>query len=163
MFSEISVPDRRPRAVSVAVWSQVTVAVLLVVIAVTGVIGARRYPDLLGDGAGHPLGVAVLLTGAAGLAVTAAGLRRGNRIAYRLSLAGLTLPAVALVAGMLGVGVTYESSFGAVAYGDADALVAWIALSATVTAASTAAAMVPALLAAAMLASRPARWFFASR
>ncbi|WP_433303067.1 hypothetical protein ACQP2F_10995 [Actinoplanes sp. CA-030573] len=162
MFPGISVPDRRPRPVAVAFWAQATVAALLVVMAATGVIGALRYPDVSGERPGYPLGAGVLLAGAAGLAAAAAGLRRGNRIAYRLSLAGLTLPVAVLAAGVLGVGVTYESSFGVVAYGDANDLIAWIALSATVTAAASAAATVLAVLAVALLASRPARRFFAS-
>ena len=83
--------------VAAAFWCQLACAALLVATSVTGVVGALQYHQLFGE-AVAPLTTlslryaAVPLAWGAGLLAVALQLRRGGRLAYRLSLAGLLLP-----------------------------------------------------------------------
>lgn len=97
MFPGESHQKRRPTVVTAAFWCQLAVAALLVVLAVVNVVGALMFRHLFGAAA---LGATpVLLFGLAAWLVGAAfGLRRGSRAAYWLSLTGMTLPLLIMMA-----------------------------------------------------------------
>jgi hypothetical protein len=149
----------RPATVTAAYWCQVVTAGLLVVVVLAGVLAAVATPFAAIPG-WTPW--SVLLTVLAGwLTVTARGVRRGSRTAYRLSLAGLLLPPLAAVAASaFGAGTT-EQSFGVFAYGDgAISLAVWLLLTTVVTSAAAVCALVLAVAAAALLLAGPSRRFF---
>ncbi|SDS44245.1 hypothetical protein [Actinoplanes derwentensis] len=118
---------------------QLAVAGLLLVLVLVDVIGGLRFRPLLGDEwaavqfvtGGSKLGFAVLL------AVAAFGLRRGSRIAYGLSLAGLGVALLGVSLSVFGFGSTYQSfsffSYANDSGGSAEQFVSWMSLSGTVS------------------------------
>ena len=141
-----------------AFWTQLLTAGLLAVLGAFAMPGASTVPAV-------PLPVMpaaeLLLALAAWLAVTAFGVRRGSRTAYRLALAGLALPLLAVPAGMLLLGTT-EETFAVWSYGtDARTLLVRMMLISLVRDAAAVTALVLAVATAAMLTTRAARRFFA--
>jgi hypothetical protein len=109
------VPDEsRPRSVTVAFWCQIALGALLFAVTVGNGVGGYLFVESFGDAATGGLGsTSGLLVVSAVLTVTAFGLRRGSRVAYRLSLAGLILPMLGLVAAsVLDAGTTRVTSGG---------------------------------------------------
>ena len=175
MFPEKSPQNGRPTAVTAAFWTQLAVAGLLAVLAATSVAGVVMPADLLGDTLavmpGPLFSPIVLLALTALLTATAAGLRRGSRFAFRLSLAALLLPTLATVAALaFGAGTTHES-FAVFAYtplsGGHDPatlvnrLATWILLSNLVNGAVAAATLALAVVTVVLLLTGASRRFFA--
>jgi hypothetical protein len=171
MFAGKTGEDGRPEAVTWAFRTQIAVVGLIVVLALVFVVDEYRESVLRdlawsvdGDEPPSQLPVAGLLLVLAGcLAAGASGLRRGSRAAFRLSLAGLVLPLLVLVAGMLELGGTTTYMTGMMFAGEPDLpawTTFWSALSPYLTLAATAGAVVLAVASAAMLLTGAARRFF---
>ena len=153
-----------------AAWSQLAIAALVVVLVVVNAFGMQLVIGAqLGASLVPPFWTATLLALAAWLAITAIGLLRRSRVAYRLSLAGLALPLlIGAGAALLGVGTTYATTFsGVMLRGDQDAttlatrLNTWAILSTAVNGAATLAALALTVLTLGLLLTRPTRRFFA--
>jgi hypothetical protein len=159
----------RPLTAVVAAWSQLAVAGLLVVLVVVNAFGLQLILGTpLTDAPISLLDAGPPLTLAAWLAVTSFGQRRGSRLAYRLSLAGLALPLLlGAGAAVLGVSTTHESFNGIMLRDDLDAtalasrLTAWELLSTVVNGAAALTALALTVLALGLLLTRPTRRFFA--
>lgn len=154
-----------------AFWAQLVVAGLLVFLVMVGVAGALLVRQVFDDApalapalapagslpsVGLPLGLAAWLT------VAAFGLRRGSRVAYWLSLAGLAFPLLGVVAGgLLEIGTSHavasSVSFGSGASTLATGTLLWNLL----TGVAGAIALVLVVATIGMLRTRAARRFFA--
>jgi hypothetical protein len=170
VFPEKSLQNPRPPAAVVAAWSQLAVAALVVVLVVVNAFGMQLIIGAqFGDSPVSPLQAGPPLALAAWLAITAVGLLRRSRVAYRLSLAGLALPLlIGTGATLLGVGARYESTFtGVMLREDQDAatlaarLNTWAMVSTAVNGAAALAALALAVLTLGLLLTRPTRHFFA--
>ncbi|RAK29758.1 hypothetical protein B0I29_11784 [Actinoplanes lutulentus] len=154
-----------------AFWCQLGVAGLVIAVAVASISGAFLFgrtflvasPQLVTTG-GLLLGLAAFLS------VAAVGLRRQSRLAYGMSLAGLVLPLLLVVAGSLGLGVstTYHQSWGYVSYDEAEELGSlaarldtWVMLSSGVTSMAVTIGVLLAVAAVVLLLTGPSRRFFA--
>lgn len=146
-----------------AFWFQIAIAGLLVVLALLEVATAwySRW-------AVPAFSSAVSLVLAAWLVGAAGGLRRGSRVAHRLSLAGLVLPLVGvMVAGAFRLGTTtYVTVWTSSGRGDdvaswLDRLTWWSEVSSVANAGVSLIALVLAVSAAGMLLTKTSRRYFA--
>ena len=151
-----------------AFWFQIAIAGLLVVLASMSALNAWLWVHVLGSDslavAVAPVDLVPDLLLAVWLVGAARGLRRGSRLGYWLSLAGLVLPLLVAAALFLFVPPAYRLEQGFLSVfappGAIERLLAWQQLASTIGTALTAIAGVLAVSAAGMLLTGTSRRYF---
>ncbi|WP_229070509.1 hypothetical protein [Actinoplanes sp. DH11] len=167
MISDEPGGSLRPATVTVAFWCQLAVAGLLGVLTLVNAAEAVLFTQLFGGAVLRVFAFlpAILCVLAVWLAVTAFGLRRAGRTAYRLSLAGMALPVLAVAVASVSGGDTTTVSIGAFSTGDDTALerlTAWSMVMSMVNGPLAVAALALAVATVTMLLTATSRRFFGS-